>query len=87
LQSPIQVIFEVQRTGTRIGDIKIPIPSTVYKEKEVEVADQFSIEFVNDQGERDKFTGRYYIIIMNKGEVQLEEEVVQDEPLEDRAHK
>jgi hypothetical protein len=38
----------------------------------VELADTFAIGFKNELGESDQFSGRYYIIILNKGEVRID---------------
>ena len=65
-------MFDIQATGHRIGDLKIPIPANVYQEKEVELADTFVLEYENEDGTQERFTGRYYIIILNKGEVKVE---------------
>ena len=51
----------------------IPIPGDVYEQKEVELADQFSVEYEGPNG-IDSFNGRYYIIILNKGETLIEVE-------------
>lgn len=65
-------MFDVQSTGHRIGDLKIQVPSTIYQEKEVELADAFTIDYKNEQDEMDRFQGRYYVIILNKGEVHVD---------------
>ena len=66
--NPIVVRFEMLDSGKVIGELVIPIPKDVYEEKEVEMADQFSVEFEGEQGIQ-TFNGRYYVIILNKGEV------------------
>ncbi len=78
-------MFDIQATGHRIGDLKIPVPSNVYQEKEVELADSFVLDYTNEDGSQDKFSGRYYIIILNKGEIKVEKQ--DPTPLEDKAIK
>jgi hypothetical protein len=83
---PITIMFDVQSTGHRIGDLKINVPSTIYQEKEVELADSFQIDYKNENGEPDRFNGRYYIIILNKGEVRIERDP-EPETVEELAHE
>lgn len=71
--NPIIVNFELLDSGKKLGELVIPIPKDVYDEKEVEMAEQFSVEFQGDEG-LEYFTGRYYIIVLNKGEVRVERE-------------
>ena len=82
LSDPIQVVFETISDNRKIGEITIPIPRDVYETKEVELADSFTLTFDGDQ----KFSGRYYIIILNKGEIKVENPPT-TESVEDRAHQ
>jgi hypothetical protein len=62
------VVFETVENHRTIGEITVPIPKDVYETKEVELADSFTLKCDGDL----RFNGRYYIIILNKGEVRVE---------------
>lgn len=50
------------------------------------MADSFQIDYKNENGEPDRFSGRYYIIILNKGEVRVEKDP-EPEEVEEIAHQ
>lgn len=78
-------MFDAQSSSIPIGHLKITVPETIYLQKEVELADTFSLEYKNELNESERFNGRYYIIILNKGEILVEKEQLSD-TIQERAH-
>lgn len=79
-------MFDIESTGQRIGDLEIMLPPNIYHEKEVELADTFVLEYEGQDQQLDKFSGRYYIIVLNKGETKKEQTLPQEE-LQEQALK
>jgi hypothetical protein len=56
----------VVNSKQKLGVVAVQIPADVYSQPEVELADIFTLEYVGEKGESERFSGRYYIIILNK---------------------
>lgn len=68
LVNPLTITFDAQNPiQKRLGIVAVKLPNDIYNQDELELADIFTLEYQGDQGVQERFTGRYYIIILNKG--------------------